>query len=177
VKKFILILLIVLLPGLLIVRAQRFISDSSYVHFFSSAPLENIEAYNIEGSSAIDIEKKTFAFKIPITGFQFKKSLMQEHFNENYMETEKYPFAFFSGRFKNIDEKEGSAKAVGVMEIHGVKKEIELEGFFRRVDDEIILQTDFNIHLKDYKIKIPRAVIYNIAEDVAVDVYFKFKPL
>jgi len=166
-----------LLPGLISVKAQRFISDSSYVHFFSDAPLEDIEAFNTEGSSAIDIDKKTFAFKIPITGFQFKKSLMQEHFNENYMETEKYPFAFFSGKFENINENDSRAVAVGIMDIHGVKKEIQLEGIFKRINDEITIQTDFNIHLKDYKIKIPRAVIYNIAEDVAVDVYFKLKPL
>ncbi len=157
---------------------QRFISDSSYIHFYSDAPIEDIEAWNSEGSSVIDIGTMEMVYSVPITGFQFEKSLMQEHFNENYMESDKFPKATFSGKIVGWNSQEGENKvsATGEMTIHGRTNAVNVEGTIIKDDNTIEINAKFPIALADYKIKIPKAVFYNIAEVVDVTVYFKFKP-
>ena len=81
--------------------AQKFKSTASNVHFYSDAPVEDIEATNLDAQSALDLSTGEIVFSIPIKSFTFEKSLMQEHFNENYMESDKYPRAFFKGKVSN----------------------------------------------------------------------------
>lgn len=166
-----------LLP--LVSHAQKFKSDSSYVRFFSEAPLENIEAFNVKGASVIDLSTGNFAFSVPVNQFQFDKSLMQEHFNENYLETEKYPKTTFKGAFdpKVFQEGEQDITASGEFYIHGQTKTVEITGTVQKAQDAVIIQATFPVRLEDYKIKIPKAVFYNIAEEVEVTVYFGYKAL
>src|SRR5690606_27320278 len=94
--------------------------------FFSAAPLENISAVTQRAASALDTKSREIAFKVPIKSFEFKKQLMQEHFNENYMESDKFPYATFSGKIsERIDWSTDGTYPVtvaGTLEIHGVKK-------------------------------------------------------
>lgn len=158
--------------------AQKYLSSESYIRFFSDAPLEDIEATNEEARSVLDLSTNQIAATVPITGFQFEKKLMQEHFNENYLESDKYPQAKLTAQLEGIDwndpEKEVTAK--GEMTIHGRTNEVDLKGTVVKDGENIIVDAVFMIQLQDYKIKIPKAVFYNIAETVEVTVKFTYKP-
>ncbi len=160
--------------------AQKYKSVSSSVHFFSDAPMEDIEATNLDGQSAIDLSTGEIVFSIPIKSFEFEKSLMQEHFNENYLESDKYPTATFQGKVTGFNKDAGGwqkAKAKGSMDIHGVKNELSIEGEVRIEEGSIEVKSKFPIALKDYKIKIPKVVFYNIAEVVEVTITFTYEPI
>lgn len=159
-------------------RAQKFYADSSYVHFFSEAPLENIEAYSNETKSLIDIETLKFAFTLPISSFTFENSLMQEHFNENYLESDMYPNTTFMGEVENWDGSEGAyvVNAVGTLRLHGVERDVTIESKLTYGNNQISVETTFPVVLQDYKIKIPKAVFYNIAEVVDVTCRFTYSP-
>ncbi len=161
--------------------AQNVLIDKEGVaHFFSEAPLENIEAVNEKASGAMDLDKGTVAVSMMIKDFHFDKSLMEEHFNENYLESEKYPKASFKGRiidFELLDfttSEEITAKAEGELDIHGVTQPLTCDVLFRTSQDNIEVETSFKVELKDHKIKIPKLVIKNIAEVVDVDAKFNF---
>ena len=145
-------------------NAQKYISEKSFVRIFSSAPLEDIEATNSKGRSVFDAENGEFVFSIPITAFQFKKSLMQEHFNEKYMESDKYPKGIFTGKVTNYapGESNDNAVATGTLEIHGVRKEIKLQGSLQLSPDRVVITSKFIVRLEDYKIKIPRLLFKNL---------------
>lgn len=158
--------------------AQKYLSQESYIRFYSEAPLEDIEAINEEARSVLDLETNFIVATVPITGFQFEKKLMQEHFNENYLESEKYPQATLKAQLEGLDlndpDKEVTAK--GELTIHGVTNEVELVGTVVKNGNGLTIDTVFMIELKEYKIKIPKAVFYNIAESVEVTVKFTYQP-
>ncbi|MBU2913268.1 MULTISPECIES: YceI family protein [Reichenbachiella] len=161
--------------------AQNTLIDRAGVaSFFSEAPMEDIEAVNKEVLGAIDLEKGTLAVSMFIKGFHFDKSLMEEHFNENYLESEKYPKATFKGKitdYANLDlTKTGTytAEADGEMEIHGVKKPLKTRVEFKVTASTIEAKTAFEISVAEHDIEIPTLVIKNIAEFVDVKASFKF---
>ncbi|MBL4658264.1 MAG: YceI family protein [Flavobacteriales bacterium] len=162
------------------IDAQIFKSTSTDVSFFSETPLENIEAKNTLSGSMINIKDKQLVFQIPIKAFKFKKDLMEEHFNENYLESEKYPKASFNGNFnEDVDlTVDGTYEltATGILLVHGVEQERTLSGTLIRKGDEISLTGTFQIMLEDHKIKIPKVVIANIAEVIDVKVAATYKP-
>ena len=125
-----LILLIVIVSVSTEVFSQKYISEQNKVSFFSEAPMENIEAHSYKSKSMFDTGSKEIVFSIPIRTFEFEKSLMQEHFNENYMESGKYPRARFKGQVEDFVMKEGtqSVLAKGDLEIHGVTKPVSVGG-------------------------------------------------
>nr|WKN36588.1 YceI family protein [Tunicatimonas sp. TK19036] len=159
-------------------HAQRYQLASSEVSFFSEAPLENIEAVNTKARSVFDASKGEVAFMIPISGFQFEKALMQEHFNENYLESDKYPNATFEGQFQDFDpdnSAEQEVTAEGKLTIHGVTHTVEIPGTIQKGADGWDMEATFPITITDYKIKIPKVVFYNIAEVVDVTVHFIYQ--
>jgi len=167
--------------GLLIslsINAQRYKSSESYVRFYSKAPLEDIEAINEKTSSIVDVESKSIVIIVPVKSFSFEKKLMEEHFNENYLESDDYPNAIFKGKIIDWDGAEGISKATakGTLEMHGRTQEIEITGDIDYQKDVLKLSTVFPTKLEDYKIKIPKAVFYNIAEEVEVTAKFEYKP-
>ncbi len=159
-------------------NAQKYICNEGEVSFYSEAPLENIKANTNKATSIINLETGEVAFSIPINSFEFKKSLMQKHFNENYMESERYPKATFSGIIKNFQNKPGTyqAQAEGEMVIHGQKRKVTVEGALTISEDDAHVKAVFPVKLKDYKIKIPRILFSNIAEEVEVTINFQYKP-
>ena len=153
------------------VHAQTYPSTEGPVSFFSAAPLEDIEAVSKKITSLVDVEKSEMAFLIPISSFEFEKKLMQEHFNENYLESEKYPNAIFKGKLNGYDASASGVqkvKAVGEMTIHGVKQDIDVDGTLEMKGKQMILNAKFPIKVADYEIEIPKVVFYNIAEVVEV---------
>jgi polyisoprenoid-binding protein YceI len=141
---------------------------------YSEAPLENIEATSVKGSSVLNISNGEIQFIIPISSFQFKKSLMQEHFNENYMESDKYPAARFKGKInQDIDiNKDGDYQvtATGELEVHGVKKQRTINGSIHVDNKKISINSKFEVLCKDHNIKIPQLVFQNIAENIQLTV-------
>jgi hypothetical protein len=148
--------------------------------FFSEAPMENIEALNEKVLGAIDLDKGILAVSMLIKGFHFERSLMEEHFNENYLESDKYPKATFKGVISNFSEldfsKNGSfeAEADGEIEIHGVKKPLKTMVKFDVVGSKLAAATAFEIKVAEFDIEVPRLVIKNIAEVVEVKASFNF---
>ena len=159
--------------------AQKFQSSKSYVKFFSSAPLEDIKAENYGARSIIDVSTGELVYSVQIKDFDFEKDLMQEHFNENYMESEKYPKSTLSGKIKNWNGQKGEQDVTveGKLLIHGVTKDVTIDGKINYQDDLVKVSAVFFVALEDYKVKIPKAVFYKIAERVEVTVEFEYKPL
>jgi polyisoprenoid-binding protein YceI len=158
--------------------SQKYSLEKSSVVFFSEAAIENIEATNIKSASIFNATTSEIVFSIPIVEFEFEKSLMKEHFNETYLESEKYPKALFQGKLSgySVQSAEQSVKAIGKLTIHGVTREVEIPGTMEMIEGKLIAKAKFIIHLKDYKIKIPKLLWQNIAEDVEVTVEFIYKP-
>ncbi|MCW3124956.1 MAG: YceI family protein [Bacteroidetes bacterium] len=160
--------------------AQEFVDKKGTVHFFSAATIENIEATSHTAVCAMNTGSKKVVAKIPITGFVFKDKLMQEHFNENYMESDKFPYAVLNGVIQeNIDfNKDGvyDVTIKGTIEIHGVKADKDIKGKLTMKGGVPVNATaKFDVKLADHKIKIPSLLGSNIAESEAVDVNFNFE--
>lgn len=159
--------------------AQRYITENSRISFLSEASLENIEAANTQATSLFDAATGEIVFAIPIRGFSFRKSLMQQHFNESYLESDKYPKSTFKGKVKGFENKPGKQKvtATGDLFIHGVTHPVTVEGTMELKDNgKLALVASFPVKLEDYQVKIPKIVFYNIAESVQVKLDAEYKP-
>jgi polyisoprenoid-binding protein YceI len=156
---------------------QKYVSESSTTTFFSSALIEDITASNDKGKSVFDSDNGEIIFSIPIKGFQFRKSLMQEHFNEKYLESEKYPKSTFSGKVTGFSKgvSNNNATAEGTLEIHGVKRNIKVPGTLSFNGDKVHLESKFMVKLEDYDIEIPSLLFQNIAEEVEVTLIYDYK--
>lgn len=167
---------LILLTGLIYNgQAQgKFFTRTGHTAFFSKALVEDIEAHNHQTSCIFDTGKGEVAFSIPIKGFEFRKALMQEHFNENYLESDKFPKATFKGSITNSNKidwhgsESTTISVAGAITIHGVTKQIETQGDLKFVDERILISSTFPITVKDFNIKIPGTVINNIAKTVEV---------
>jgi len=181
--KKILILAVCIMGVSLSVDAQKYFTREGKVAFFSDAPMEKIEAQNSSATSVVDLESGRMEFAVLIKAFQFEKALMQEHFNENYMESSKFPKATFKGAVTNMDEidlsKDGTytADVKGELTIHGVTQEVETEGTFVVEGGAISAQSSFEVAVSDYKIEIPAVVRDNIAKIVRIDVDIDYEKL
>ncbi len=159
--------------------AQKYTVEKSMVVFFSDASIEDITAKNSKSSSIFNVETGEIAFSIPIQEFEFAKSLMKEHFNEKYMDTEKFPKSTFQGKITGYDAtKTGSqpATATGKLTIHGVTKDVEIPGTLEISPEKVLMHSKFIVKLDDYGVKRPQLLWKNIAEQVEVTVDFTYKP-
>ena len=177
-KKFALLLVFGALAKLS--AAQIYIAKTCEISFFSSSPLENIEAVNKACKPIINTATNDVQMKIVISAFQFDKPLMQEHFNENYMESDKYPDAIFKGKINEpVDwTKDGEYKVTvtGKLTIHGVEKERTVDGTVKISGQQVTISSKFNIHIADHNIKVPSLYVQNIAEDVEVKLNAVLEP-
>jgi polyisoprenoid-binding protein YceI len=167
---------VLFLNSALQVSAQKYLTKTGQIIFFSETPLESIRADNRQVNAALDPLTGDFVFKVLIKSFQFEKALMQEHFNENYMESDKYPNSTFQGKVTNLSDidfnKPGTYPVTveGDMTIHNVTRKISEKGTFT-VESGVVKGTSkFKVKPSDYDIKIPKAVINNIAEEIEVTV-------
>jgi hypothetical protein len=158
-----------------------YICKSGTVNIVSSAPLETIKAYSNALGGVIDRKKKTFIFTIRIATFDgFNSNLQKVHFNENYMESEKFPTATFKGKI--IEEfdlsKNGTyqIRAKGFVTIHGVEKEKIINAKLVVENGKIFAESKFVVQLEDYNIKIPRIVNQKIAESINVSISMSLLP-
>ncbi len=163
--------------------AQKYFTREGKVSFFSDAKIEQIEAHNKTATSVYDSENGKLEFAVLIKGFQFEKALMQEHFNENYMESDKFPKATFKGNvadFKSVNlSKDGSypVKVKGQLTMHGVTKDVETDGKFTVKGGVVTAAATFNVAVADYNIEVPSVVRDKIAKTVKIDVAVPYQEL
>lgn len=162
------------------VKSQdKFITKTGYVSFFSHSLVEDIKAENNQGLSIIDIKTGEIVIQLLMRSFIFKKALMQEHFNENYIESSTYPKAIFKGKVLNYDQlvnEDSEAEIEGTLFVHGKEKEIKIKVKTHYVSDELIIRGNFMVEVADFDIKIPTIVVNNIAKIVKVSFEFHHKP-
>ena len=159
--------------------AQKFVTETTHVSFYSHAAIEDITADNKKATGIFNSETNEIAFSIPINEFQFPKSLMQEHFNEKYMESDKYPKGAFQGKIAGYNKAAAGVqqvKASGKLTIHGVTRDVEIPGTIEKKDSKLEMKAKFIVKLVDYKIKIPELLWNKVAEQVEVTVDLTFKP-
>lgn len=161
-------------------KAQLFITQTGETSFFSETPLENISALNKQVAAIINTATSEVAVRIQNVAFHFPNKLMEEHFNENYMETEKYPNATFKGKIQEVIDypKEGvyDVTAKGTLEMHGVKQERTLRGKLTVAPNQLTLVCNFDVKLADHKIDIPTLVVAKIAESLTIKNRFVLTP-
>lgn len=169
-------LVILLLYTNQVISAQKFISKNGHVWFFSHTPIEDIEAHNHQVVSVLNTADGTIQFTMLIKSFEFKKALMQEHFNENYMESDKIPKAGFTGKITNLSEidfkKDNTyhAEVTGDLTIHGVTKSVSTTGTITVSGNKVAAIAKFTVMPRDYDIEIPRVVENKIAKEIEVNV-------
>jgi hypothetical protein len=157
------------------VHAQRFIGLNGEIVFFSEAPVEDISAVNNKVSAVFDSSTSDLVFQMNILDFIFPKALMQEHFNENYLESDIYPSSTFSG--KVVESKNGKATVHGDLTIHGETNRIKVNGSMIQNKESIIISASFSVMLEDYNIRIPKIVMYKIAEEIDVKVNIELEKI
>ncbi len=165
------------------ITAQKYYTKEGVISFYSNAPLEKITATNTKATSIFDMETGAIEWAILIKAFEFKKALMEEHFNENYLESSKYPKSTFKGTIKNIQQidfsKDGEymTNIVGRLTIHGVEKEVSTEAKFTVSNGKIIGQSELTVLVADYNIDIPALVRDNIAKEVLINIEASYELL
>jgi len=155
-----------------------YMTRSGIIDFFSSTPIEDIKAINNQVSCVLNKETGQFAFQVPIKAFTFKNALMQEHFNESYLESDIYPKAIFKGDitdWDNVKLSEDSLKILieGDLTIHGIKNKIKQSGKIWVSSGIIYGESTFSVKLVDYQVKVPKIVREKIAEVIKVNVKVK----
>jgi polyisoprenoid-binding protein YceI len=159
---------------------KLFVCDNGKIHFLASTPMEDIEAASDKVGCILDPQAQKIAAKVEMKTFEFRRKKMQDDFNEDYAESDKFPYATFEAVIvtKINYSKDGTydVKLRGPLEIHGVKKEEEITGKLTIKNGQPVSATaKFEIPLVDFHIKIPTIVVMKIAEVVKVDVSFEFR--
>ena len=161
------------------VLAQQFYTNKGKISFFSEAPLEDISAVNENVSAIIDSQTGGFAFRVKIVEFTFPNSLMQEHFNESYLESEKYPLSTFTGIIDNFSNLDLSTKqnlvVNGSLAMHGISKDAQMKATAQMINENLYITSTFDVALDDFDIDIPKIMMYKIAEVIQVVVDMKLQ--
>ncbi len=180
--KYLLTLLFILLAKFSFSQ-DVYLTKTAEIGFFSSTSMEDIDAQSKIGVAALNIKSKAIVCNVKNTSFIFKSSLMQEHFNENYMESEKYPISEFKGTV--IDSSNSNLAANGTykvwlsgkLKIHGVEKDYKVPATLVTANGKIDGRATFKVNIADHKIEKPSIVAQNIADDVKVSIHCIFEPV
>ena len=178
---------ILLVVTLLIVTTgfgqTKFFTKNGKVYFSATSSMENIEATNEKATSILDITTGSLDFAILMKAFNFDRALMQEHFNENYVESDKYPKSTFKGNIVDMAslnfQKDGTYpfKVKGMLTLHGVSKDIETTGTLIVKDGQLDSGSSiFKILLADYNILIPSVVKDKISKEVHITINVNYLP-
>jgi hypothetical protein len=162
---------------------DKFFTKSGSIHFISKGNIETIQADHKSVTCVLDGKTGMIQFAVLMKGFEFKKALMQEHFNENYVESDKYPKAEFRGQVVNNSEidytKDGTynAHVKGKLTLHGQTKDVEADGKITVKNGKLLANSDFTILMSDYNITIPKLVKENMSNTVSISVNCTLEPL
>jgi hypothetical protein len=176
-------LAIILLCTAVAVNGQRYMTKNGFIGFYSHTAMEDIKADNNQVASVLDTGTGDMVFQVLIKSFHFERALMEEHFNENYMESEKYPKATFKGKITNLASvnfaKPGTydVMAEGDMTIHNTTNKVTIKGTIEVVAGGINASSKFNVVPEDYNIEIPGVVREKINKNLEVTVSMKYTPV
>lgn len=156
--------------------SQQYMTRNGVARFYSRTDLEDIEAENKQVLAVIDPAGKRIAVSLLMKGFLFKKELMQDHFNENYAESDRYPKAVFEGGFMEALDPNytGTLKLQvrGKLTLHGVTHEVDVPATLEIKDGQISGKSTFQVVPEDYGIRIPNLVRDKISRKVEVFIAF-----
>jgi hypothetical protein len=178
-----LIVLFFFLNILLALNAQKYMTKNGFIGFYSHTPMEDIKGDNNQVVGALDITTGEMVFQALIKSFHFDRALMEEHFNENYMESDKFPKSTFKGKITNLSTvdftKNGKYEVTveGDLTVHDVTNKITAKGTIEVVTGGINANSKFNIVPEDYKITIPGVVREKINKNLEVTVAMKYTPM
>jgi hypothetical protein len=178
-----LILSVIILSLVTSANAQKFMTKNGYIGFFSHTPMEDIKGDNNQVAGVLDISNGDMVFQVLIKSFHFDRALMEEHFNENYMESEKFPKATFKGKITNLSSvnftKNGTYDVTveGDLTIRDATNKINTKGTIEVITGGINANSKFLINPEDYKINIPGVVREKIAKNLEVTVTMKYLSL
>jgi|WetSurMetagenome_2_1015567.scaffolds.fasta_scaffold200018_1 hypothetical protein len=164
-------------------NGQKFMTRNGLISFYGHTPMEDIKADNNQVASVLDASTGELVFQVLIKSFHFERALMEEHFNENYMESDKIPRAEFKGKITDLSsvdfKKNGSYEVTveGDLKIHDVTNKVSVKGTIEVVSDGINASSKFNVVPEDYKINIPGVVREKIAKSLEVTIKIKYAPL
>ncbi|UOY07468.1 YceI family protein [Muricauda sp. SCSIO 64092] len=178
-KNSTLVLILLLHLGLYGQYSGNLICRQGKVSFFSYTAVENIEATNNQVVSIVDENSGEIAVQMLMRAFVFKKALMEEHFNESYVESDTYPKLTFSGKINDFDgvwETTAPKFVDGIMDFHGVQKTIALKISIENENNNLVLSGDFNVSIDDFDIKVPPLLVPNISKEIQVMFRFEYVP-
>ncbi|GAA3783293.1 hypothetical protein GCM10022271_14530 [Corallibacter vietnamensis] len=163
-------------------NAQHYKTRNGNVQFEASVSgFEEVKAKTSSASAIIDVKTGSVASIVFINAFQFKIALMQEHFNENYMESTTYPKATFKGKLEDfsISQLKNNNQLfvlIGDLTIHGVTQKIEINCRINKIGGEVMLGGDFTVTPEDFAIDIPKLVMSKIAKEIQISFNYTLKP-
>ncbi len=159
-------------------KPDQVIARQGQVSFFSYTSVENIEAKNNQVLSILDVSKNEIAISMLMRAFVFEKTLMHEHFNESYIESDIYPKATFEGTIIDFDpQQERQVKITkGTLTIHGIDKAVEIKTTIENINSTYRITGDFTVDVKDFDIKIPPLLASNIAKTISIKFRFEYQP-
>jgi polyisoprenoid-binding protein YceI len=175
--------LLIILSLVTSVNAQKFMTKNGFISFYGHTPMEDIKADNNQVASVLDISTGDLVFQVLIKSFHFDRALLEEHFNENYMESDKFPKATFKGKITNLQSinftKNGTYDVTveGDLTIRDATNKINVKGTIEVITGGINANSKFLISPEDYKINIPGVVREKIAKNLEVTVTIKYSPL
>lgn len=173
---------LLLLASALVQAQPVYMTRNGQITFFSKTPMEDIDAVNNEVTSLLNTETGELVYAVLIKSFRFERALMEEHFNENYMESTQFPKATFQGTLLNKGDIDFAtpgtyrAQVEGEILIHGVKKPLTATGTLQVQRDKIAVDATFQLKPKDFNITIPALVADKIAEAIDVKVTCQYTP-
>lgn len=151
-----------------------YVCKNAQISLFSTAPIEDIAAKTSSGQSVYNAATGDLVFSVAINTFKFPKSLMQEHFNSDYLESDKYPHATFKGKVQEHPDltKDGTypITATGVLDVHNVKQTRTIPGTLVVSNGTVTMKSEFMVKCVDHHIDIPKLVFHNIAESIKMNV-------
>lgn len=157
-----------------------YVCKNARITLYSSAPIEDIKAETSTGASVYNAASGELDFSVPIRSFQFDKSLMQEHFNSDYMESDKFPRAIFKGKVENhIDiaiDGTYPVKVAGQLTVHGVTQSRTIPGTISIKNGVVSMTSEFMVKCTDHHIDIPQIVFHHIAESIKINVFATYSP-
>ena len=173
------LILFVFLSAHQLYSQEKYLEKDGYISFFSHSLVEDIKADNNQVLSIIDTETGEIAIQLLMRSFLFKKALMQQHFNESYVESHKYPKAIFKGtilNYKDLNNENKETEIKGTLSVHGKDKEISVRAKFEINKDLIKISGNFMVEVAHFDIKIPTVVRNNIAKIIKVTFDLKHEP-
>jgi polyisoprenoid-binding protein YceI len=182
-KKILIVFLFIAASSVAVFAQSKYFTKSGTITFRSKAPLEDIEAKNQKATCVIDAKSGAMEVAVLMKAFEFEKALMQEHFNENYVESDKYPKSTLKAKIANIATvnfaKDGTypVEIAGKLNMHGVEKEVAAKGTITVKAGKVSGISEFTVKLSDHNIEIPAMVKDKVSNNVKINVAFWLEPL